>query len=197
MLVERMRRESESGQPSSKESFSKANAQLDRLSGLATALTEGRSIGPATPAFDGGRLSETGSKKAAEATSEPGPGVPRESAGKILIVDDDPSILEALGDLLRDRYEVVVAGNGEEAVDRLASGPVDLVVLDMVMPLLDGEGALREIRGRGLRVPVIVASARGDRLANYRELGADDFIQKPFEIGTLERKIDRLLTAAC
>jgi DNA-binding response OmpR family regulator len=82
------------------------------------------------------------------------------------------------------------------AVDRLGSGPVDLIVMDMLMPLLDGEGALREIRGRGLRVPVIAASARGDRLAKYRELGADDFIQKPFEIGDLEEKIDRLLAAS-
>jgi DNA-binding response OmpR family regulator len=115
---------------------------------------------------------------------------------KILIVDDDPFILDALGTLLSDRYDVLVATNGEEAVERVSSVPVDLVVLDMLMPLLDGEGALREIRGRGLQVPVIVASARGDRLANFRELGADDFIQKPFEVGALEEKIDRLLPSA-
>lgn len=114
---------------------------------------------------------------------------------KILIVDDDPSILEALGALLRDRYEVLVASNGEEAVDRVSSAPVDLVVLDMLMPLLEGEGVLREIRGRGLRIPVIVASARDDRLVNFRALGADDFIQKPFDVRVLEEKIDRLLAA--
>jgi DNA-binding response OmpR family regulator len=113
---------------------------------------------------------------------------------KILIVDDDVSILDGLGTLLRDRYEVLVASNGEEAVDRLGAVPVDLVVLDMLMPLLDGEGVLREIRSRGLQVPVIVASARGDRLADFRALGADDFIEKPYDVGALEKKIDRLLT---
>lgn len=113
---------------------------------------------------------------------------------RILIVDDDPSILDALVGLFRDRYEVLVAGNGEEAVERMASAPVDLVVMDMMMPVLDGEGAMRQMRGRGFSVPIIIASARGERLANYRELGADDFIQKPFRVDTLEQKIDRLLT---
>ena len=115
---------------------------------------------------------------------------------RILIVDDDPSILHALEGLFCGRFEVIVAGNGEEAVERLASVPVDLVVMDMVMPVLDGEGAVRQIRGQGLRVPIIIASARSERLANYRELGADDFIRKPFRVDALERKIDRLLTAA-
>jgi DNA-binding response OmpR family regulator len=121
----------------------------------------------------------------------------REALSRILIVDDDASILSALGDLLRDRYEVLAAANGEEAVDRLASAPVDLVVLDMMMPVLDGKGALREIRGRGSRVPVIISSARSDRLADYRALGADDFIQKPFAFGALEQKIERLLSSPC
>ena len=112
---------------------------------------------------------------------------------RILIVDDDPSILDALQTLFGARYDVLVAANCEEAMDRLGGGPVDLIVLDMMMPVVGGEGALRRIRGRGLRVPVIVASARSDRLANFRALGADDCVQKPFEAGLLEEKVARLL----
>jgi len=112
---------------------------------------------------------------------------------RILIVDDDPSILDALQDLLGARHDVLVASNGEEAMDQLGRGSVDLVVLDMMMPVLDGEDALRQIRSRGLRVPVIVASARSDRFADFRALGADDYVQKPFDAGLLEEKVARLL----
>ena len=190
MLVELMRRESEKGRPSAKESFSRVKGHLDRLSSLATDLTDARKIVPAAV----GRRGPGGERP--RPPEGRGDDASREPLSRILIVDDDMAILGALEELLSDRYEVLVAGNGEEAVDQLASAPVDLVVLDMLMPVLDGEGALREIRERGLRVPVIVVSARSDRLANYRELGADDFIQKPFEVAVLEQKIDRLLAAA-
>ncbi len=112
---------------------------------------------------------------------------------RILIADDDASILDALSGLLEDRYEVVVASNGEQAIERLASEPIDLIVLDMLMPLLDGEGVLREVRARGSRIPIIVVSARSERLSNFRKLGADDCIQKPFDFDVLEEKIERLL----
>jgi DNA-binding response OmpR family regulator len=112
---------------------------------------------------------------------------------QVLIVDDDPWILEALQELLRDRYEVAVACDGEEALERLGGSSMDVVVLDLAMPRMDGEDALREIRGRGWSVPVILTSARGDRLGEYRALGADDFLQKPFEARLLEEKIERLL----
>jgi CheY-like chemotaxis protein len=195
MLVDLMRREAEKGRPSSSSIFTKAKLQLDRLSSLATDLAEAKSV-LAVPPPEPLAVSE---RRQAQRYSQPeGAGhgdATREERSRILIADDDPSILETLGDLLRDRYEVLVAGNGEEVMEQLGSSPVDLVVLDMVMPRLDGEGALREIRGRGLRVPVIIVSARSDRLNNYRELGADDFIQKPFEISVLEEKIDRLLAA--
>jgi PAS domain S-box-containing protein len=196
MFVELMRRESERGRPSPSESFSKAKAQLDRLSRLVTDLTEDEP-GRGAPAVAGPDVPRELTGPGHVRRRDPrGPGNKR-AVSRILIVDDDMSILDALGTLLRKRYDVLMATNGEEAVDRLGSLPVDLVVLDMRMPLLDGEGTLREIRGRGLRVPVIVASARSDQLATFRALGADDFIQKPFDVGVLEEKIDRLLTAAC
>lgn len=112
---------------------------------------------------------------------------------RLLIADDDLGILEAMGSLLSRRYEVLTARDGEEALDKLEREAVDLVVLDLLMPLIDGEGVLVRLRDRGFRGPVIVMSAHADRLGRTRLLGADDFVVKPFEFGELERMIERLL----
>jgi len=112
---------------------------------------------------------------------------------RILIADDDLGILEGMESLLARRYEVVTAHNGEEALERLMEGPVDLVVLDLLMPLLDGESALVRLREGGFGGGIIVMSAHADRLGRTRLLGADDFLVKPFEVRELERAIERLL----
>ena len=115
---------------------------------------------------------------------------------RILIADDDLGILQAMESLLSLRYDVVTARDGEEALDRLAQEPVDLVILDLLMPLLDGENALVKLRQRGYRGGIIVMSAHADRLGRTRLLGADDFVVKPFEFRELERIIERLLRSA-
>jgi DNA-binding response OmpR family regulator len=112
---------------------------------------------------------------------------------RILIADDDLGILQAMESLLSRKYRVITARDGEEVLERLEREAVDLVILDLLMPLLDGEGALIALRERGLRLPVIVMSAHGDRLGKTRLLGADDFLAKPFEFRELERMIERLL----
>ena len=112
---------------------------------------------------------------------------------RILIADDDLGILQAMEGLLSRTYRVVTARDGEEVLEKLSHEPVDLVILDLLMPLLDGEGTLVAIRERGLPYPVIVMSAHGDRLGRTRLLGADDFLAKPFEFRELERMIERLL----
>ena len=112
---------------------------------------------------------------------------------RILIADDDLGILQAMESLLSRKYRVITARDGEEVLERLEREAVDLVILDLLMPLLDGEGALVALRERGLRLPVIVMSAHGDRLGKTRLLGADDFLAKPFEFRELERMIERLL----
>ncbi len=112
---------------------------------------------------------------------------------RILIADDDLGILEGMETLLSRRYDVVTARNGEEALERLGEGPVDLVILDLLMPLVDGESALVRLREGGFAGGVIVMSAHADRLARTRLLGADDFLVKPFEFRELERSIERLL----
>lgn len=112
---------------------------------------------------------------------------------RILIADDDLGILEGMEMLLSRRYDVVTARNGEEALERLSEGPVDLVILDLLMPLLDGENALVRLRESGFEGGIIVMSAHADRLGRTRLLGADDFLVKPFEFRELERSIERLL----
>ena len=112
---------------------------------------------------------------------------------RILIADDDPGILRAMELLLSRNYDVVTARDGEEALERLAREGVDLVILDLLMPLLDGENALVKLRRSGYRGGIIVMSARADRLGRTRALGADDFLAKPFEFRELERIIERLL----
>ncbi|MEP6994554.1 MAG: response regulator [Acidobacteriota bacterium] len=112
---------------------------------------------------------------------------------RILIADDDLGILEAMASLLSLRYGVVTARDGEEALDRLDHEPVDLVILDLLMPLMDGERALVALRESGFHAPIIVMSAHADRRGRTRLLGADDFLAKPFEFRELEAMIERLL----
>jgi DNA-binding response OmpR family regulator len=112
---------------------------------------------------------------------------------RILIADDDLGILDAMASLLSPRYEVTTARDGEEALEKLAREPIDLIVLDLLMPLVDGESALVRLRQSGYRGAVIVMSAHADRLGRTRALGADDFVVNPFEFRELERMIERLL----
>ncbi len=112
---------------------------------------------------------------------------------RILVADDDLGILEGIEILLSRRYDVVTARNGEEALERLSEGRVDLIVLDLLMPLLDGQTALVRLRESGFDGGIIVMSAHADRLSRTRLLGADDFLVKPFEFRELERSIERLL----
>ena len=111
---------------------------------------------------------------------------------RLLLVDDDPDILESLRMLLEESYAVEIATNGEAGLHALLARDFDAVVLDMMMPVLDGAGLLRELRERGVRVPVLLASAARDLKARARELAAEDFIEKPFDPATLEAKLARI-----
>jgi CheY-like chemotaxis protein len=103
-------------------------------------------------------------------------------ACRVLIVDDEPNVrLVFRAALEADGYEVVEAGDGEEAVDRLRGAAVDLVLLDLRMPLLDGLETLRHLREVGDATPVVVVTAHGgvpDAVAAMK-LGAVDFLEKP------------------
>jgi two-component system KDP operon response regulator KdpE len=109
----------------------------------------------------------------------------------ILIVDDDPAILRLLSTNLKARgYEVTTAANGEESLEAVQKDFVDLMILDLMMPKVDGVEVCRRIR-EWSDVPIIILSARGDENDKVKclELGADDYLTKPFGIAELMARI--------
>ena len=121
---------------------------------------------------------------------------------KILVVEDDPSIRMGLEDTLTAKgYEVDVVGRGGEGAEKATSGRYDLVVLDVMLPDIDGFEVCRRIRGSpgsSRRVPVIMLSARGAELDRVRglELGADDYVTKPFSLMELLARVGSVLRRA-
>ncbi|HET6278804.1 MAG TPA: response regulator, partial [Candidatus Polarisedimenticolia bacterium] len=100
----------------------------------------------------------------------------------ILIVDDEKNIRATLGRGLRlEGFATLEAGDGEEALQRIDSESVDLVLLDLQMPVLDGFEFLERLRAAGRSLPVVVLTAHGsiDRAVRAVRLGAHDFIEKP------------------
>jgi DNA-binding response OmpR family regulator len=112
---------------------------------------------------------------------------------RVLIVDDERDVAEALRELLSETYQVTIAYCGAEALRVLEAGHIDAVVLDLMMPLMNGEELMRELQARNLVVPVIFASAAADLPNRARRSNANDFIAKPFDITALEFKLTRLL----
>jgi DNA-binding response OmpR family regulator len=116
----------------------------------------------------------------------------------ILLVDDEDSVRKVLAfPLERDGYDVVQAADGEEALRRFAAQPVDLVVLDIMLPRLDGLEVCKRLRATST-VPIIMLTARDDELDKVigLELGADDYITKPFSIREFRSRVRALLRRA-
>ena len=114
---------------------------------------------------------------------------------KILIVDDDETICELLRLYLeKDGFETVVANNGEQAVDYAAKYMPDLILLDIMLPKLDGWQVCREIR-KSSDVPIIMLTAKGETFDKILglELGADDYISKPFDTKEVIARIKAVL----
>jgi DNA-binding response OmpR family regulator len=102
---------------------------------------------------------------------------------RVLLIDDDARLAELLDENLRPQGVVLVhAGGGQAGLAALAGGGFDAVLLDVMMPGLDGLAVLRTLRETGHRVPVIMLTARGDEADRVvgLELGADDYVAKPF-----------------
>jgi two-component system, OmpR family, response regulator MprA len=118
---------------------------------------------------------------------------------KVLVVDDEPAVRSALERALRlEAYDVEVAADGREALDRLAAGPLDAVVLDVAMPHVDGLEVCRRLRDAGDRTPVLMLTARDeidDRVAGL-DAGADDYLVKPFALRELKARLRALLRRA-
>lgn len=113
----------------------------------------------------------------------------------ILVVDDDPHIQQLITMYIKNEgYEALTADDGEQALDVLASTAVDLAVIDVMMPNMDGYELCREIR-RFYEIPVLMVTAKGevqDKVKGF-ELGTDDYIVKPFEPVELMMRIKALL----
>jgi CheY-like chemotaxis protein len=107
----------------------------------------------------------------------------------VLVVDDDADLLGMLEILLQgEGYQVVTAGEGREALDRLASALPDVILLDMKMPGMNGWEFAREFRSRyDHRVPIVVLTAAEDARKRAEEIAAEGYLGKPFDIDELLR----------
>ncbi|HUQ40403.1 MAG TPA: response regulator [Acidimicrobiales bacterium] len=115
---------------------------------------------------------------------------------RVLIVDDEPDILLMLRvNLEADGFETSLAADGETALARLDEGNVDVVLLDVMMPVMDGWGVLGELGGRSGAPRVIVVSARSSERDRARalELGAAAFVAKPFSPSELSNLVTRVI----
>lgn len=113
----------------------------------------------------------------------------------LLVIDDDERLRELLQEYLESRgYRVLAAEDGPRGLDTLRAGHVDLIVLDVMMPGMDGFDVLKELR-KTSRVPVIMLTARGDELDRIvgLELGADDYMPKPFNPRELLARVQAVL----
>lgn len=118
------------------------------------------------------------------------------SGASVLVVEDDKAVRSSLERALRlEGYRVAVAADGRAGLDAVTVGRPDVVVLDVMLPLLDGLSVCRELRQRGDRTPVLMLTARaeiGDRVAGL-DAGADDYLPKPFALEELLARLRALV----
>ncbi len=114
----------------------------------------------------------------------------------ILIIDDEPELLERLSSVLeKEHYTVVTAADGREGLDKLSDDCYDLILLDIMLPHINGLELLKEIRAAGMKTPVLMLTAKGDiddKVAGLN-LGADDYLAKPFSLAELLARVRALL----
>jgi DNA-binding response OmpR family regulator len=117
-------------------------------------------------------------------------------AKKILIVEDDPALLRGLKDNFETQgYQVRTANDGQKALDALAKEPPDLLLLDLMLPKVNGYEICKTVRARQLDLPIIMLTAKGqeDDIVRGLELGADDYVTKPFSIRELLARVKAFL----
>ena len=122
-----------------------------------------------------------------------------ERAPRILLVDDEQPIQTLLSfPLQRDGYEVVQASDGREALARFSEQQFDLVVLDLMLPRIDGLEVCKRLRANGSTVPIIMLTAKSEEIDKVLglELGADDYITKPFSMREFRSRVKAALRRA-
>ncbi|HEV8303428.1 MAG TPA: response regulator transcription factor, partial [Gemmatimonadales bacterium] len=117
------------------------------------------------------------------------------SAKRILVIEDNPDLAYGLRNNLEiEGYDVEVAGDGTKGLARARTGKPDLVILDLMLPGLDGFRVLRTLREGGHGMPVLILTARGEEADKVRglRLGADDYVTKPFGVLELLARVEAL-----
>lgn len=116
---------------------------------------------------------------------------------RILLVEDEANLRKLVKlNLEHENFEVIIATNGREALNKFSEAHYDLIILDLMLPLLNGIDVLDAIRVKNSHIPVIITSAKDtstDRIHGLKK-GADDYLVKPFEMEELILRIDKLLT---
>lgn len=111
---------------------------------------------------------------------------------RLLLIEDEPALTRGLADTLRARgFDVEVATDGEGGLDAALSGRADLILLDVMLPKVNGYEICRAVRGQGLDVPILMLTARGQEkdVILGLNVGADDYITKPFGMGELMARV--------
>jgi two-component system, OmpR family, alkaline phosphatase synthesis response regulator PhoP len=114
---------------------------------------------------------------------------------RVLIVEDNNSIAQGVRTaLLSEGFDVRIAGDGVEGLDRVRMWQPDVVILDLMLPKLDGLQVLRTMRTEGFDTPVLILSARGDDVDKVRgfRTGGDDYVTKPFSVAELLARVEAL-----
>src|SRR5690606_16853045 len=119
-----------------------------------------------------------------------------ERPGRILVVEDEESIGQGLCDVLTFRgHQVTWAKDGAEGLTRASANPYDLMLLDIMLPELDGYSVCEKVRAQGIRAGIIMLTAKGseDDILRGFEAGADDYVTKPFSLKQLLARVEALL----
>ena len=115
---------------------------------------------------------------------------------RILVVEDDKDIARLLQIHLGDiAFQVDVVDNGQDGLNRACNNPYELIILDLMLPRMDGLEVCRRLRGQGVHIPVLMLTAKSSELDRVLglELGADDYLTKPFSVKELQARVKAIL----
>ncbi len=115
---------------------------------------------------------------------------------KILVVEDDAALLAGLsGSLKQQHYEIETASEGEDGLRKGRMRDIDLIILDLMLPKMNGEEICRSLRGQGINTPILILTSKREEASRVLglELGADDYVTKPFSLLELHARIKAIL----
>jgi DNA-binding response OmpR family regulator len=118
------------------------------------------------------------------------------SEGRVLLIEDEPALARGLSDTLRGQgFDVTLAADGAQGLDAATAGRCDLILLDVMLPKVNGYEICRAVRAHGLDVPILMLTAKGQEadIVLGLNLGADDYITKPFRVAELIARIRAFL----